>query len=67
MGVYYCTCCDTLHDGDYIPCAEHPNGSTDLICEEAAQEMAEQKHQGEFNKSQLAFIAKMEDEDDENL
>jgi len=43
MGVYYCTCCDTLHDGDYIPCAEHPDGSTDLICEEAAQEMAEQK------------------------
>jgi len=41
MGVYYCTCCDTYHDGDYIPCAEHPDGSTDLICEEAAQEIEE--------------------------
>jgi len=39
MAHYYCVACDKIHDGDYIPCVEHPDGSTDLICDETAEEL----------------------------
>ena len=41
MAHYYCVSCDKIHDGDYIPCVEHPDGSNDLICDEAAQDIEE--------------------------
>ena len=70
MATYYCEYHGELHDGDWIPCVEHPNGR-DLICEDAAAEMAEEIEEDsyrpvprnrEFSPEQFKMIADMERE-----
>jgi hypothetical protein len=72
MACYFCTYHGTHHDNDWTPCVEHPNGSNDLICEEAAAEIEEERevalmpNNHKFTPAQQAFITKMENEDENN-
>jgi hypothetical protein len=67
MAVYYCDYHGTHHDGDWHPCVDVADYG--LVCEEAGAEIEEEKEEEKkpnnraFSPAQLAFIAKMENEE----
>jgi hypothetical protein len=70
MAIYYCDYHGTHHDGDWHPCVEV--AGFDLVCEEAAAEIEEERevalmpNNHKFTPAQQAFITKMENEDENN-
>ena len=42
MAIYRCDVCESLIDGDYFPCVEHPKDDTLFCCEECAEEIGDE-------------------------
>ena len=72
MAMFICNKCGNYVDNDYHPCSQDPNDELGLICPECAFEMEEEKEtplvrqKGIFTERQLAFIKKMEEENDDD-
>jgi hypothetical protein len=70
MSVFYCEYHGKLEDADYVCCEEHPSGSG-MVCAEGLVEIEEEREEAlkpnlhrAFSPAQQAFIAKMENEDE---
>jgi hypothetical protein len=70
MSIFYCDYHGKLEDADYVCCEMHPNGR-DMVCADGLAEIEEEREEAKkpnlnraFSPAQQAFIAKMENEDE---
>ena len=65
MAMYRCSRCENTIDNDWHPCTEDPRDELGLMCPDCAEEASgEIRSSGAFSADQLAFIRKMEAEDE---
>ena len=69
MALYTCSRCGNMVDNDWHPCDIDPDDALGLMCPSCAEEVPETpkaRQNGVFTADQMAFIRKMEQEDDED-
>ena len=61
MSMYRCDECETMIDGDYDPCVEHPTDSTLFCCETCADDIQNEIDlQKEFTKMRAEYRREIE-------